>query len=135
MSWRPFFAAAAAAAALGAPLGGLSGCAAPPAQSAVDDDVCPDSTPPPSDRCLEGQCGNELGVGRPCTRGGGQCDVFSLVAGEAGICILYFADNTNVHCCSKPCSVDDDCGDGAVCAENPANPASFGCVPAGCEGR
>ncbi len=96
--------------------------------------VCPADTPAPSDVCLDGLCGNELGVGRPCTRGGGQCDVFNLLAGEAGICIPDFADNTNVHCCSKTCSVDDDCGSGAVCFPDPVTQRQ-GCVPQGCEGR
>ena len=115
----------------------VTACGTPPTSKAVDDDdddVCPADTPPPSDSCLEGQCGNDLGVGRPCTRGGGQCDVFSLLAGEAGICIPDFADNTRVHCCSKPCNVDDDCGTGAVCAVDPIT-NRLGCVPTGCEGR
>lgn len=113
------------------------GCGPPPTSEVVDDDapICPADTPPPSDTCLEGLCGNELGVGRPCTRGGGQCDVFNLLGGEAGICIADFADNTNVFCCSRPCSEDSECGSGAVCATNPANNNSKGCVPAGCEGR
>ena len=115
-------------------------CGPSPTQNVVDDDgdlVCPADTPPPSDRCLEGQCGNELGVGRPCTKGGGQCDVFNLLGGEAGICVADFAgdDTTNVFCCSKTCVVDDDCGSGAVCAPDPRDPGRTGCVPAGCEGR
>jgi hypothetical protein len=110
---------------------------APPAPAPDEEEVefkCPSDTPPPSDTCLEGLCGNELGVGRPCTKGGGQCGVFNLFAGEAGICIPDFADNTNVHCCSKPCSVDDDCGSGAVCFPDPIT-ERLGCVPRGCEGR
>ena len=109
-----------------------------PTSEVIDDEerqVCPADTPPPSDSCLEGQCGNELGVGRPCTKGGGECDVFNLLGGEAGICVVDFADNTKVHCCSRPCSEDSECGRGAVCATNPANPNSKGCVPEACEGR
>lgn len=115
----------------------VAACTPPAPEPDGDDDVelkCPSDTPPPSDVCLEGLCGNELGVGRPCTRGGGQCDVFNLFAGEAGVCIPDFADNTNVHCCSKPCSVDDDCGSGAVCFPDPIT-QRLGCVPRGCEGR
>jgi len=96
-------------------------------------DTCPADLPPPSVPCLAGQCGNELGVGRPCTEGGGQCDVFNLFAGEAGICIPDFADNTQVHACSKSCSVDDDCGAGALCFPDPRT-GQLGCVIRGCEG-
>lgn len=114
----------------------LGGCAPPTSNLLPDDNiVCPADLPEPSDSCLEGQCGNEIGVGRPCTRGGGECDAFDLIGGEAGICVVDFADNTNVHCCTRTCSDDDECGSGAVCAANPANPASKGCVPTDCEGR
>ena len=115
----------------------LAACGSPSTDNAVNDDddaVCPADTPPPSDQCLEGNCGNELGVGRPCTKGGGQCDVFNLLAGEAGICIPDFADNTRVHCCSKPCNVDDDCGRDAVCAADPVT-ERLGCSPTACVGR
>jgi hypothetical protein len=70
----------------------------------------------------------------PCTKGGGQCDAYSLFAGEAGICIPDFADNTRVHACSMPCSVDDDCGSGAVCATDPVT-GRLGCAIIPCEGR
>ena len=120
-------------------LAGVAACPfAPPTGNVVDDDdddiVCPADLPPPSDPCLEGQCGNELGVGMPCTKGGGQCDVFSLFAGEAGICIPDFADNTRVHACSMPCSVDEDCGSGAVCATDPVT-GRLGCAISPCEGH
>jgi hypothetical protein len=103
----------------------------------VDDQepACPPDLPPPSDPCLAGQCGNDRGVGRPCTRGGGQCDVFNLLGGEAGICIVDFADNTAVHACSMPCTTDDECGAGAICAVDPADPSRRGCSLLGCEGR
>ncbi|HEY1099109.1 MAG TPA: hypothetical protein VGF99_09270 [Myxococcota bacterium] len=101
-----------------------------------DDDeiICPAGLPPPSDECLAGQCGNELGVGQPCTKGGGECDVYDFIGGEAAICIPDFADYTNVEACSKACSVDDDCGTGAVCAPDPFTDR-LGCVIAACEGR
>ncbi len=95
--------------------------------------VCPSDVPPPNNACLADQCGNELGVGRPCTKGGGQCDVYSLFGGEAGICIPDFADNTTVHACSRPCSVDDDCGTDAQCFPDPLT-GRLGCVINGCEG-
>lgn len=113
----------------------LMACGDPPTSNVVDDaPVCPADTPPPNDACLEGQCGNALGVGRPCVKGGGQCDVFNLLGGEAGICIPDFADNTRVHACSMPCSVDDDCGSGGVCATDPVT-GRLGCTLAACEGR
>jgi hypothetical protein len=117
----------------------LAGCPVAPPSGDNDDDedaiFCPDDLPPPSDPCLAGQCGNELGVGRPCEKGGGECDGFSLLGGEAGICIPEFADNTTVHACSMPCDVDDDCGSGAVCAADPDNPSNKGCTIVACQGR
>jgi hypothetical protein len=114
----------------------LAGCrSSADARDAPSGDECPADLPPPSDPCLEGQCGNERGVGQPCSKGGSECDVFSLLAGEAGICIPDFADNTRVHACSMPCNVDEDCGSGAVCAPDPKNVLSKGCAIVACEGR
>lgn len=114
-------------------------CPAPPPSSSSTPPApeCRDDLPPPSDPCLEGQCGNELGVGQPCTQGGGECDVFNVLAGEAGICVPDFSGDspTQVFCCTKTCAVDDDCGSGAVCAADPRDANRKGCVPAGCEGR
>ncbi len=106
----------------------------PPPDNPIPDAECPDFLPPPSNPCLEGQCGNSAGVGQPCTKGGGECDVFDLLAGEAGVCTVDFSDNTDVHICSRLCDVDEDCGEGAICFENPDSPGQFGCVTKGCEG-
>jgi hypothetical protein len=57
-----------------------------------------------------GDPGNDQGVGRECTAGGGQC------TGGATICI---ADHTSApfgNFCTKVCSTDADCGAGAVCS-------------------
>ena len=92
--------------------------------------VCSPNLPPASDPCLEGQCGNEKGVGQPCSQGGGECS--DLGSGNAILCTVDFAD-TDLHFCTRPCVVDEDCGAGAVCARDPDDAAGgAGCLPASC---
>ena len=113
----------------------LGSCIPPaPVDQPAPDAECPEFLPPPSNACLEGQCGNSAGVGQPCTKGGGECDVFNLLAGEAGVCTVDFSDNTDVACCSRLCDVDADCGENAVCFPDPDDPSRTGCVTLGCEG-
>jgi hypothetical protein len=71
-----------------------------------------------------GDPGNEDGVGKYCTQGGGQCTgtgapicSADIEAGQPGLC-------------SKPCSTDADCGTGAVCM---ASTLGSGCEPVVCE--
>ncbi|MEK7571853.1 MAG: carbohydrate binding domain-containing protein [Patescibacteria group bacterium] len=69
-----------------------------------------------------GDAGNEKGVGKYCTKGGGEC-----AGKEAFICAAEFTDAT---ICSKPCSVDADCGSGAVCFQDTLGK---GCKPIACD--
>lgn len=92
---------------------------------------CVGNYPEPNDPCLP-QCGNEIGVGQPCTKGGFECSDFDLFT-EAAMCTVDFSNTTELSFCTRPCSNDDDCGTGAICREDPEDPnASKGCVPQSC---
>ena len=111
---------------------GVLACEAPPAQEmAFDAGVdCAENLPPPSIPCLP-RCGNELGVGQPCTKGGGECSDFSF--SEAPLCTVDF-DDTDMAFCTRACVSDDQCGTGAYCAIDPDNPTSgAGCTPLSCK--
>lgn len=101
-------------------------------QDAVE---CHPNLPPASEKCLEGQCGNELGVGQSCSKGGGECGEFVDVEGGIGAAFCT-ADNsdTDLHYCTRPCTVDGECGADAVCEyETEGDPSSrAGCIPVGC---
>jgi hypothetical protein len=85
--------------------------------------------PPPGDACIP-VCGNELGVGAPCTKGGGECNQF--VASGNAFCTVD-NDDTDLAFCTGPCGSDDDCGSDAVCTGDPENPGGpRGCMPAAC---
>lgn len=89
---------------------------------------CPPNLPKPSNPCLTG-CGNELRVGMPCTRGGGECSDNP----KAILCTGDFNQTTDLLYCTKPCVVDEDCGSGAKCTGDPNKPTSGrGCIPAAC---
>ncbi|MBI5528555.1 MAG: hypothetical protein HY897_19665 [Deltaproteobacteria bacterium] len=80
--------------------------------------------------CGEGP-GNEKGVGKPCTKGGGECtgdlscDV-DLDAKGVGVCVLLM------------CSSDKDCGSGATCCTPSGSPIKVciinECLPPECGG-
>ena len=92
---------------------------------------CIGNYPPPNDPCLP-ECGNELGVGQPCTKGGYECSDFDLIT-QAAMCTVDFSSTTELAFCTRPCSADSDCGTGAICREDPEDPnASKGCVPETC---
>ena len=108
-------------------------CEAPPEKAMVYDAGvdCAKNLPAPSVPCLP-RCGNELGVGQPCTQGGGECSDFSF--SEAPICTVDF-DDTDMAFCTRACVSDDQCGSGAYCAIDPDNPTSgAGCTPLSCKG-
>lgn len=107
------------------------GSDAGPAEADAGYHGCPAGFPPPSDPCLEDQCGNELGVGQPCTRGGNECGDLPFPT-HASLCTADQSDS-NLWYCTKPCLDDDDCGEGAVCAIDPDNPGPSGCLPSSCE--
>ena len=93
--------------------------------------TCSVNIPEPNDPCLP-DCGNELGVGQPCTKGGYECSDFNIVT-EAGMCTVDFSNTTELAFCTRPCSNDNDCGTGAICRVDPEDPnASKGCVPKTC---
>ena len=93
--------------------------------------LCSPNIPEPNDPCLP-QCGNELGVGQPCTKGGYECSDFNIVT-EAGMCTVDFSNTTALAFCTRPCSNDTDCGTGAICRVDPEDPnGSKGCVPETC---
>ena len=96
--------------------------------------VCPENLPPPSDACLEGQCGNSLGVGRPCTEEGGECSslIDEIGSGAAIFCTADF-DPTPLQFCTRPCVTNAQCGENATCAIDPSDPdGQAGCVPDSC---
>lgn len=70
-----------------------------------------------------GDPGNEDGVGKFCTAGGGQC-----VGTGSPICSADIQAGPGL--CSKPCSTNADCGTGAVCL---ASSLGSGCEPVACE--
>ena len=85
---------------------------------------CP-APPMGTDPCVRAcNTGNEYGVGRYCTAGGGQCSGNR----QATICTVDF-DPTAVGFCTKPCSSNGGCGSGAMCV---AGTGGSGCVPVEC---
>jgi hypothetical protein len=110
-----------------------SGAAAPDAgpPDAGEAPMCNPNLPPPSAPCLEGQCGNALGVGQPCTAGGNECADLPFGT-HASFCTVDFED-TDLWYCTKACTEDSQCGEGAVCTVDPDVPGSAsGCLPASC---
>jgi len=93
--------------------------------------VCSPNLPPASAPCLEGQCGNEFGVGQPCTAGGNECA--DLGVGGAIFCTADF-DDGDLQFCTKPCTLDSACGANAYCGIDPADPGrGAGCIPLACK--
>jgi hypothetical protein len=98
---------------------------------AGDDDECSPNLPPPSDPCLAGQCGNAFGVGQPCTTGGNECA--DMGVGNAIFCTADY-DDGDLQFCTKPCVLDSQCGEGAYCGIDPADPGrGAGCIPLSCK--
>ena len=81
-----------------------------------------------SDPC---NTGNELGVGRYCTPGHGECNKNGAVSGFI-FCTKDYEPAETVQYCTGPCSNDVDCGTGAFCSG--AGQGGRGCVPATCGG-
>ena len=71
-----------------------------------------------------GDTGNEVGVGKFCSAGGGQC------AGNTGasLCIAEFSQSAFANFCTLQCQGDAECGAAAVCSTSKI------CVPAKCLG-
>lgn len=81
-----------------------------------------------SDPCNQG---NELGVGRYCTSGHGECNQNGQVGGFI-FCTKDYEPNETVQYCTGPCKSDVECGTGAYCSG--AGQGGRGCVPATCGG-
>jgi hypothetical protein len=71
--------------------------------------------------------GNTKGVGRPCTKNGGQCR-----GSGAPFCTVDVSSTTTLAFCTKICFSSDQCGPNATCASNPRSPGMKGCVPNAC---
>jgi hypothetical protein len=90
----------------------------------------PSSLPAPSDACLAG-CGNELGVGQPCSKNAGECSELGI--GNAIFCTAD-VDDGDLKFCTRPCVKDEQCGTNARCAVDPVNPGrGSGCFPKSCD--
>ncbi len=127
----------------------VSGCSAKAADTSTTDaatstdSALTDSTgvacvhpTPPKDACQENWCANPYGVGMPCTKGGGECDLNipkdDGVSMGAVMCTAVYGDGTDAFC-TKPCGDDSDCGKGARCVGDPSNPGSGkGCMLIAC---
>jgi hypothetical protein len=103
----------------------------------TNDNTCKDCNivlklPPPNNACLP-KCGNELGVGMPCTLNGKQCNHNDI---HALFCTIDQDSTADLIMCTGPCSQDSDCGSGAFCEGDPSNPGGpKGCVPTSCAGE
>ncbi len=73
--------------------------------------------------------GNEWGVGAYCTPGGGECANTPMRA--APFCTVDTSD-TEFQFCTRPCTIDADCGSNARCA-NEGGSGPSGCFPIFCE--
>lgn len=94
------------------------------------DEKCEPCAPPGNDPCLP-KCGNDIGVGKPCTKDGGECNDNPVLA--AKICTVDQVPDADLVMCTGPCLDDSDCGADAVCTGDPeGSPAERGCVPAAC---
>jgi len=75
--------------------------------------------------------GNDKGVGRYCTAGGGECNANSNL-GSFIFCTKDYEPDETVAYCTGPCSKDADCGTGAACTG--AGSGGRGCEPNACGG-
>lgn len=70
-----------------------------------------------------GDKGNNLGVGKYCTKGGGQCS-----GTQSPYCSADFRSDVPTFC-SRPCASDNDCGTAAKCV---GSGLEKGCEPIAC---
>ena len=78
--------------------------------------------------------GNNLGVGRYCTKGGGECNKNSaLGTGGYIFCTIDYDSSAPDAFCTGPCTSDSECGSDAYC-DGSGTGGSKGCVPASCGG-
>jgi hypothetical protein len=74
--------------------------------------------------------GNNLGVGRYCTKGGGECN-----KNDNGFifCTIDEDPTAPAAFCTGVCGSDGDCGSDAYC-DGSGSTGPHGCVPASCGG-
>jgi len=70
----------------------------------------------------EGAPGNELGIGKQCTSGGGEC-------GAETMCLANFVQGDFPNFCTTLCTADSECGAGARCSGSSSRAI---CVPESC---
>jgi hypothetical protein len=89
------------------------------------------STPPaPADPCVRAcHTGNEVGVGRYCTRGGDECAINQRNRLPAFLCTADFDSTLRTGWCTRPCTTDSSCGSGARCV---GDARGSGCIPVAC---
>lgn len=76
----------------------------------------------PGPACAQpGATGNELGIGKECTKGGAQCPAGS-------ICLADFVGGEFPNFCTTSCASDTDCGTGATCQGS----SQKVCIPTAC---
>lgn len=75
--------------------------------------------------------GNDKGVGRYCTAGGGECNQNSNLGGFI-FCTKDYEPDETVQYCTGPCSKDSDCGTNAACTGSGSG--GRGCEPNACGG-
>jgi hypothetical protein len=73
----------------------------------------------------KGAAGNEAGVGKECTKGGGEC----ADNASATTCLADRVPAAFANFCTASCKADADCGEGARCA---GSSGSSVCVPEAC---
>jgi hypothetical protein len=93
------------------------------ADAALADAACVGTSTGCADRC---QLGNDFGVGRHCTKSGGECrDTPNQLA---PYCTSDFV-GTPVGFCTRPCADDSQCGGNAACiAGNQDGSGPKGCI-------
>lgn len=112
---------------------GAAAATTPAKDAATDGPLSCVHPTPPQDSCQERWCDNELGVGMPCTKSGGEC-MANKDKGDLGA-VLCTATQAKEAFCTLPCVDDEDCGKGAVCRGDPKAPKSGkGCILAACAG-
>src|SRR5215831_11864847 len=97
---------------------GSSGGSSVDASPDVPPGICPPAGTP----------GNNMGVGKACTPGGGEC----RNNGNAIFCTVDFVHDTTAWYCTALCSNDTDCGTNAYCSGS--GMGGRGCEPAICGG-
>jgi hypothetical protein len=71
-----------------------------------------------------GALGNEQGVGRECSQGGGEC------SGNASLCLLDYTEGEFGNFCTRTCTDDTVCGSGTICIGETENAKI--CMPTEC---